>query len=392
MRRPFRPTPVAVRSLVALGRTSVLDGPRRWWSQITQTGDQGAPITTGPDRTVLLFYEDVERDQLVPNDRFLRRAIRKIYHAITHGQSVSGFEIAFQGLVTSLRRAGCRVVINNHRLARENPTFPVGICGYPHILDRWNLPNPAVLGPGLFDHPAQSPNVMADPRFRTYIVSCDWMDDLFREPFAGKLSRWFSGIDLTQWPDSAGKSKDIDVLVYDKIRWRRDRVVPAIMDPVLEALRVKGLSYHVLRRGHYTHDEFMEKLARSRLMIFLCECETQGLAYQEAMACNVPVLAWDPEEWQDPQRIRWTSEIVPASSVPFFSESCGERFKDAAAFPAALDRCWSRLHEMRPRAFVAEELSMELSASLYLSAYIAAARPERAVSARVPAETSRARA
>jgi glycosyltransferase involved in cell wall biosynthesis len=28
-------------------------------------------------------------------------------------------------------------------------------------------------------------------------------------------------------------------------------------------------------------------------MVFLCEHETQGFAYQQALSCGVPIIAWD---------------------------------------------------------------------------------------------------
>lgn len=354
--------------------SSVAEGVRRLASTALRRGAHGAPITTGPDRTVLLFFEDVERDCFVRNDRHLRRGARRVFHALTEGQRVSGFEVAFRLLCLALERAGCRVVINNYELARRHPEHPVGICGYPHILDRWELSNPAVLGPGLFDHPMQAPTLMDDPRFRSYLVPCEWMYDLFSVQYHGRCRIWFGGLDLERWPDAAGRPKDIDILVYDKIRWNREEVESTLAHPVLDAIRAKGLTTHLLVRGAYGRSQYRELLARSRAMLFLCESETQGLAYQEAMACNVPILAWDPKQWMDPQRVRWTSEVVPATSVPFFSPACGERFLDAAAFPAALERLWARLADYTPRAFVADALSLRRSAALYLEAYTAAAR------------------
>jgi hypothetical protein len=350
-------------------------------SNLLQRGDYGAPITTGPDRTVLLFFEDVERDRFVRHDRHLRRAARRVYHALTDGQRVSGFEVAFGMLVLALRRAGVRVVVNNYALARRHPEHPVGICGYPHILDRWDLPNPAILGPGLFDHPAQAPSLMHDPRFRSYLVPCQWMHDVFEPYYPGQCRTWFGGIDLDHWADGSSHPKDIDVLVYDKIRWNRDEVTRTLAEPVLEEIRRRGLRTHVLVRGAYSVATYRELLQRSRGMLFLCECETQGLAYQEAMASNVPILAWDPEEWMDPQRVRWSASRITASSVPFFDPRCGERFLDASTFPLALERFLARQGGYAPRAFVAEALSFERSAALYLDAYVAAAStPPRASS------------
>ncbi|GJG89219.1 glycosyl transferase [Gemmatimonadetes bacterium T265] len=372
--RPLRSPRAAARELSRVVSTHVVGGAARAAQRATRRGAHGAPITTGPDRTVLLFYEDVEADRLVPNDRYVRRAARRAYHAVTAGQSVSGFEIAFRMLRTALERAGCRVVVNNPALARRHPDHPVGICGYPHVLDRWSLPNPAVLGPGLFDHPSQAPRLMDDARFRSYLVPCAWYRDVFAPQYGDRCALWFGGIDTDAWPDLAAAPKDIDFLVYDKIRWNREALNASLMQPLLATLAERGQRVHVLRRGAYDLAEYRALLGRARGVLFVCEHETQGLAYQEAMACNVPILAWDPGEWLDPQRAAWTPDPVPASSVPFFDARCGERFADAAEFSAALDRFLARRAEYAPRAYVGQHLSFEESARLYLAAYTAAAR------------------
>ncbi|HEY0780178.1 MAG TPA: hypothetical protein VGD56_19585, partial [Gemmatirosa sp.] len=372
--RPFRAPAAAARELSRVVSTHVVGGMARTAQRAARHGAHGAPITTGPDQTVLLFYEDVEVDRLLPNDRHVRRAARRAYHAVTSGQSVSGFEIAFRMLRMALERAGCRVVVNNPALARRHPHHPVGICGYPHVLDRWRLPNPAVLGPGLFDHPSQAPRLMEDPRFRSYLVPCEWYRDVFAPQYGDACRIWFGGIDTDAWPDLTASPKDIDFLVYDKIRWNRNTLNASLMQPLLAELERRGQRVHVLRRGAYDLAEYRALLGRARGVLFVCEHETQGLAYQEAMACNVPILAWDPGEWLDPNRARWSPTPVPASSVPFFDATCGERFADAAAFPAALDRFLARREHLTPRAFVQQHLSFAESARRYLAAYTDAAR------------------
>lgn len=373
--RRLRSPLAAARELSRLGASFVADGTARAVQRAARRGAYGAPVTTGADRTVLLFFEDVERDRFVARDRHLRRAARRAYHALTSGQRVSGFEVAFRALCVALERAGCRVVVNNRELARRHPEHPVGLCGYPHVLDTWTLPNPAVLGPGLFDHPAQAPRLMDDPRFRTYLVPCAWYETMFAAQYGGgaRCRQWFAGIDLEAWPDLSDTPKDIDVLVYDKIRWERERLVPALLDPVCAALGRRGLRVHVLRRGAYEVGEYRALLGRARSLVFLCEHETQGLAYQEAMACDVPVLAWDNGFWLDPVRPRYSDTPVPASSVPYFSAACGDRFRDADEFPEALDRFWARLDAYAPRAYVREHLSLERSAAAYLAIYTEAA-------------------
>ncbi len=86
----------------------------------------------------------------------------------------------------------------------------------------------------------------------------------------------------------------------NKIRWEHTGFQAALIDPILETLKSKGLLFEIIRYGEYRPEEYQAKLSRCKAMIFLCEHETQGLAYQQALSCNVPVLAWDRGDgyWQ----------------------------------------------------------------------------------------------
>jgi len=325
------------------------------------------------DRDVLLFFEDRDRDTLLRGDRRLRRRLRKaIGYLRTDRPRYSGFELSFVLLCRALTRAGRTVHVNDFAAAARNPDFPVGLCGFPHILDHWSLPNPAVLGPGLFDHPLEAPGLMKDPRFRVYLAFSEWMRRMFARVYGdAHMALWFGGMDLEDWTDATDHPKDLDFLVYDKIRWNRDELVPRIREPVLVELARRGLAFEIVRYGQHTNDTYRRLVQRSRGLLFLCEHETQGMAYQEAMASNVPVLAWDQGYWMDPNRPRWELEPVRASSVPYFDPTCGERFGHNGAddFAAALDRFMAKRSAYAPRAWVAEHLSLEESARLYLDAY-----------------------
>ncbi len=325
------------------------------------------------DRTVLLFYREYEVDKWVPGDRYLKRVVRPLHARLTgRRHRVSGFRVAFDLLVEALRRRGCDVRVNDRRTARRHPEHPVGLFGYPSLLEGWDLPNPAVLGPGLYDHPSLAPDLMRDPRHRAYLVSCEWMRRMFARWYGEEACRvWFAGIDVARWPDVRGRAKDVDVLVYDKVYFDRDRREAELLGPVRERLAARGLRTHALRYGFYDRDEYREALARSRCMLFLSANETQGLACQEAMASGVPVLAWDQGFWDDGPRFE--PEPVPASSVPYFAPECGERFRDLAGFDPALDRLLSGLDGYDPRGYVERELSLERSADAYLACYAQAA-------------------
>jgi hypothetical protein len=284
-------------------------------------------------------------------------------------RSISGFYYWYVWLGKALERAGCDVRHNDYVYARKHPRHPVGLVGHPILLEEWDLPNPALLGPCLYDHPRNNPDLTKDSRFRYYLVTCDWLRDIFVPYYGDSCLLWFAGVDTGLWPDTAGATKDTDILVYDKIRWNREGMVPNLIEHVINSVSARGLSYRVIKYGNLSHEEYRALLKRSRAMIFLCEHETQGIAYQEALASNVPVLAWDPGLWLDPQWPRY--EIAPprATSVPYFSRGCGERFRHAGEFNHTFSLFWSKLSSYRPRAFVETHLSLKKSAELYLQYY-----------------------
>ena len=318
---------------------------------------------------ILLFYREFERDKFVKYDRYLKRIVRPLYNLTHHRQKQTGYAVSFELMVRALRNQGWTVRINDRAYARRHPTYPVGLVGFPGLLDDWPLPNPAVLGPSLFDHPMLAPNLMRDPRFRLYLVLAQWHSDIYRPVYGDACLRWYAGIDVKKWGDLRSHPKDIDFLIYDKIRWEREKLNVELVAPILKELKGRGARFEIITYHKHDHATYRRMLKRSRSMIFLCEHEAQGLAYQEAMACNVPVLAWDNGYWLDPLWRKFGADPVPASSVPFFSDECGDRFRDIAEFRSALDRFLTRLSSLRPRDYVIAHLSMSQSARLYANAY-----------------------
>jgi hypothetical protein len=322
------------------------------------------------ERVVLLFFENFVSDSFFPKDRYIKQFLRPFYHKIKKGQKISGFEVSLQLLIKALQKADYKVYLNNYKLAACYPDYPVGLVGYPHLLEHWSLPNPVLLGPSLYDHPSINPTLLDDPRYKQYLVLCDWMYEMF-EPVYGKkyLKKWYAGIDTEVWQDTRFATKSIDVLIYDKIRWNRDRYEPELLKPITRFLDQKGFNYKIIRYKRYDHQLYRELLSASRTMIFLCEHETQGLAYQEALSSNLPILAWNPGWWVDPNRKKYSAEPIPACSVPYFSSECGEKFEDFSEFAAIFETFWSRLPSYEPRQFVERELSFSNSAKIYWDCY-----------------------
>ncbi len=339
---------------------------RRWLGRALSRPPYDAPLAQRPDPVALLFFEDFDRDRWFRGDRLVVRSARHLWQAVRAGQKQSGFETAFRLLVTALERAGVTVVVGDRRLARENPGAPVGICGYPHIVSGWDLPNPALLGPGLFDHPTDAPHLMDDPRFGAYMVPCEWMKALFEPHWPGKVVVWPCGIDTTVWTESPKERKTVDFLIYDKVTMKRSEYERTLVRPITESLTRRGLRFETIRYREYAPSGYRQALARARCLLFLSETETQGIAYQEALSSGVPVLAWDQGAWLD-KPAHLGPDPVPASSVPYFDDTCGVRFRSVDELEGALDRFLSGPSRYAPRAFIDRHLSLEASAASYLS-------------------------
>lgn len=327
---------------------------------------------------VLLFYDGYDRRAKPGLSGMaysqVHRLLRYTKKTLCRQQVRTGFYTAFLALENSLRLSGCDVRINDFATANKYPDYPIGLAGFPSVLAKTDsLPNPRIFGPGDFGMPEGSAAVANDSRFKKLIQPSDWFADVYRPYCGDKMLTWFAGIDTNAWPDFSNEKKTYDFIVYDKIRWQRDERVSSVLNRITAHLDKKGHRHITLRYGHHHHSEFMLALRLSKALLFVCEHETQGLAYQEAMSANLPVLAWDEEAMVDPTLQPYITSSMHVSAVPYFSDTCGMKFK-IGEFEQVCDTFWQRLPSFRPREYVENHLSLELSAAQYLAAYAALIR------------------
>jgi hypothetical protein len=318
-----------------------------------------------PD-TVNVFYEEPDPDRWVAFDRYPRRLARRI---IRGPAPVGGVQRWFLNLLAGLRRLEVPVRVNDYRHAARHPDEVVGIGGKPQVLDAHRWANPIVFGPGGYSHPCDDPELVERLPVRRILVGCAWMREMFASTFGDRVRVWAAGIETDLWQPGSHASKDIDVLVYDKIRWERERYGAELLGPVMERLARPRLRVEILRYGAYREDAYRALLRRSRSMVFLCEHETQGFAYLQALSSDVPIMAWDRGgPWRDPAYYPHRARFEPVTSVPYWDERCGMKFTDAAAYAERLDPFLDAVRRgtFDPRGYVVQSLSLEGMARLYL--------------------------
>jgi hypothetical protein len=313
-----------------------------------------------------LFYEEPERDRWLPLDRYPRQIIRRLLRGKSRP---GGQKRVFLNLCDGFDQLGVPYRINDYRYIQNHLKETACIIGKPHVLDRVKWKNPILFGAAVFSHPCDAPNLFEQYPIRKMLVPGEWMRQMCKPDYGDRVQAWPVGIDTDYWSPSASQSKDIDILLYDKVRWEHDRYEADLIQPIRDQLAARSLNVAEIRYGSYLEENFHALVQRSKAMIFLCEHETQGIAYQQALSCGVPILAWDRGGfWQDPSYFPHRVQFQPVSSVPYWDDRCGLKFTDFSEFSTQLEIFLEKSeHQLfSPRDYILEHLTLAKCAQQYL--------------------------
>ncbi len=313
-----------------------------------------------------LFYAEPDPDRWLPFDRYPRKIVRRVVRGVT---SPRGQRRVFLNLCTGLRKIGIEYRLNDYAYAKRNPSALACIVGKPFVLDMMEWKNPILLGASIYSHPVDDPQLLERRRIQRILVPGPWMEAMCRPAWGCAVTSWPVGIDSELWRPSL-QPKTHDVLLYDKVRWRHEYYESCLISPIRTTLCRQGRSFMEIRYGHYHEDEFHSAIARCRSMVFICEHETQGIAYQQALACDVPIFAWDRGgPWQDPSYYPDKVVFEPVSSVPYWDERCGMTFPDFSGFEQSWPEFWAGVQEKAycPRDYILENLTLERCARSYVA-------------------------
>lgn len=211
-----------------------------------------------------------------------------------------------------------------------------------------------VAGPNISVTPFDFGGLVLAPEIDAYVVPAQWSVDWWsslRPELSNKLKVWPAGVeDRGLHYNPAGQ-----VLVFQKN-------APAnLLQAVTGELTKLNLPFQVIYYGKYELGDYINCLSKARLMVYLSQSESQGLALHEAWMSGVPTLVWNEGvlkyknyEWQD-RKI----------SAPYLTTDCGLFFKDAADFPQVLSEALVNFSGFSPRKYSLENFTDALSAKKY---------------------------
>lgn len=179
-----------------------------------------------------------------------------------------------------------------------------------------NLSN-CFLGPNICTLPIDNQFLMSYDNYIKAIVPSDWIKSKYSRWIPeNKIEVWPSGIDTDVWIDTTDFEKEYDFLIYFKRR-ELDEVIK-----IQQFLIEKNKTFYTIQYGNYSEQDFLYIISKCKYAFIIDGCESQGLAIQEIMSCNLPVIVWDKIEWTD----RGDEFKFSATSVPYFNNDCGLKF------------------------------------------------------------------
>lgn len=309
----------------------------------------------------IYFKKPPEEDRFVKGDRWVRPIIRRIIR----GKKIGGVEKVFVNLCKGLDLLKVPYAVNSdfRKIKPHDKVIALGVG--KHALKGYNRSNSIVAGIALMTHPSEWPSLLTDYPVVKYLQHSSWATKVYTEYFGKTVcAMWPAGIDTYTWTPDKGQVKDLDFLIYNKVHNKQTNYAQTLVKPIKDLLEKKGYVFEEIFYGNYKQTDYRKLLHRSKAMLFISEHESQGFACCEALAMDVPILAWDNGFCLDPNRFKWNAPIIPATSVPFFDERCGDRFKNISEFEKKLVPFVEQINSkaFQPRDYILENLTLEKSA------------------------------
>ena len=223
-----------------------------------------------------------------------------------------------------------------------------------------------VVGPNLFVMPKDIIDgaVLHDA---IYLTPGPWATEMWQSAGFDSCPTypWPVGIDTDEFHPSKEKASEKKVLVYHKLRQSEE------LELILRTLEEMNLNYNLIEYGKYNQNQYQGKLKNSSYIIWHGRHESQGIALQEALACDVPILVCDVTSVSEEVGVKYEwherDMNIRVTAAPYFDNRCGKIILDLENLKESIQYMFDNLSNFKPREFVLENLSLEVQARKLLS-------------------------
>jgi hypothetical protein len=214
-------------------------------------------------------------------------------------------------------------------------------------------------GPNIAVRSIEYNSILASKEIDLLVNHSKWACDLWAYDYPELINRtccWAAGVDTNFW-QPFGEKKSKNILIFDKRRKEDD---PFRINEYVQYLKDLGWEVNILTRSantRYTLSHFRSLLQNTILMIgFTVGSESQGIAWTEAWAANVPTFILQQEE-NEYQGLKYN-----CSTAPFLTQSTGIFFNNFEDFRQKFSQWELGQFSFSPRQWVLNNMSDEICA------------------------------
>lgn len=214
-----------------------------------------------------------------------------------------------------------------------------------------------IAGPNIITVPSENDGLITSEEVDICLVPSVWVKKkyaMIAPQLNNRLIIWQAGVDASYWCPSNSDQKNY--LLYIKGASGENLA----KEYIKEFNRI-GVTYKVITYGEYSLLEYKILLNESKLMIVLGGTESQGLAFAEAWAMNVPTLIYYVDKWTSCDGTSYWAQAAPC-----LSNETGAYFTNVSELFDLIGNIDSGKLKYSPREWVLNNMTDEVCAKLLL--------------------------
>jgi hypothetical protein len=237
-----------------------------------------------------------------------------------------------------------------------SPSQPIDVKKYPNTK--------FIFGPHFSVFPQQHQLLLISGQNSIYTQPSDWVKNLWYSfDFCCqniKIKTLPFGVDTNTFNQVKPISERNEVFIYFKRRQQNE------LNFIQNFLKNNGYNPIVFDYvNRYSEANYINCLHNAKFGVWLDAHESQGFALQEALSCNVPLLVWNATSMN--QEAGGNYSDIPASSIPYWDNRCGEFFTDSHQVEGIFNKLISNIETYKPREFILDNLSIEKCANKFIN-------------------------
>jgi hypothetical protein len=168
------------------------------------------------------------------------------------------------------------------------------------------------------------------------------------------------GVDTEKFNQIVDIGSRTKVFVYFK---NRDPLELRYLEYFLSTQNIQYVVFDYKKK--YDEKEYIDFLKQAKYGIWLGCHESQGFALEEAFSCNVPLFVWSVKSMN--QEYGCNYHDIPATTIPYWDERCGEFTYDIENFYNKFQNFLSKIETYRPREYILENLSIDICEKKFIN-------------------------